>query len=81
MAPTRYSMARFPRLREIRERQLGWEVAELVQKLPDGKPSISSIYRLEQGGAIRLPNVRRVFHACNRSLGDTLDADKEIKLD
>ncbi len=36
-----------------REGQLGWDVAELVQKLPDGKPSVSSIYRLEQGGAIR----------------------------
>ena len=52
---TRYRMARFPRLRELRERQLGWEVVELVAKLSDGKPSVSSIYRLEQGGAIRLP--------------------------
>ena len=78
---TRYRMAKFPRLRELRERHLGWEVAELVAKLPDGKPSISSIYRLEQGGAIRLPNVRRVFDAINRALGNTLDADKEIKLD
>jgi hypothetical protein len=81
MGETRYSMARFPRLRELRERQLGWEVAELVAKLPDGKPSISSIYRLEHGGAIRLPNVRRVFDVVNQALGNTLDADKEIKLD
>ncbi len=70
----------FPRLRELLERHLGWEVADLMAKL-DGKPSISSIYRLEQGGAIRLPNVRRVFDAINRALGNTLDADKEIELD
>ena len=71
-------MARFPGLRDIRERRLGWEVAELVVKLPDGRPSISSIYRLEQGGAIRLPSVRRVFDLVNRALGNCLDADKEI---
>ena len=79
MSP-RYRMARFPRLRDIRERQLGWEVADLMAKLA-GRPSLSSIYRLEQGGAIRLPNVRRVFDAVNEALGQTLDADKEIKLD
>jgi hypothetical protein len=78
---SRYRMARFPRLRDIRERQLGWEVVELAQELPDGKPSVPSIYRLEQGGAIRLPNVRRVFDVVNQALGQTLDADKEIKLD
>jgi hypothetical protein len=77
---TRYRMAKFPRLRELRERHLGWEVADLMGKL-DGRPSVSSIYRLEQGGAIRLPNVRRVFDAINRALDNSLDADKEIKLD
>ena len=71
-------MARFPGLRAIRERRLGWEVAELVAKLPDGRPSISSIYRLERGGAIRLPSVRRIFDLVNRALGDCLDADEEI---
>ena len=80
MSP-RYRMARFPRLRDIRERQLGWEVAELVAKLPENRPSISSIYRLEQGGAIRLPNVRRIFDVINQALGQTLDTDKEIKRD
>ena len=77
---TRYRMAKFPRLRELRERHLGGEVADLMAKL-DGRPSVSSIYRLEQGGAIRLPNVRRVFDVVNQALGSTLDADKEIKLD
>ena len=75
----RYRLARFPRLRDIREHQLGWEVAELVAKLPDGKPGISSIYRLERGDAIRAPNVRRVFAVVNQALGGTLDAEKEIK--
>ena len=75
----RYRLARFPRLREIREHELGWEVAELVAKLPDGRPGISSIYRLERGDAIRAPNVRRVFAVVNQALGGTLDAEKEIK--
>ncbi len=81
MSKARYRMARFPRLRDIRERRLGWEVAELVAKLPDGKPSISSIYRLEQGGSIRLPNVRRVFDIVNQALGNSLDREKEIQSD
>jgi hypothetical protein len=33
------------------------------------------------GGAIRLPSVRPVFDVINRALGNSLDADKEIKLD
>jgi hypothetical protein len=74
-------MARFPCLRDIRERRLGWEVAELVAKLPDGKPSVSSIYRLEQGGSIRLPNVGRVFDIVNQALGNSLDREKEIQSD
>ena len=74
----RTSKARFPRLREIRERQLGWEVAELVAKLPDGNPSSSSVYRLETGQAIRAPHVRRVFDLVNKALGNALDADEEI---
>ena len=74
----RTSMAKFPRLREIREKRLGWEVAELVAKLPDGKPSSSSVYRLETGRAIRAPHVRRVFDLVNKALGNALDAEEEI---
>ena len=76
MARTR--KAKFPRLREIRERELGWEVAELVAKLPDGRPSTSSVYRLEQGRSIRAPHVRRVFDVVNRALGNGLVAEEEI---
>ena len=75
----RYTMAKFPRLREIREKKLGWEVAELVAKLPDGKPSTSSVYRLESGRSIRAPHVRRVFDLVNQALGNDLDAEKEIE--
>ena len=75
---TRHTMAKFPRLRQIREEQLGWEVVDLVAKLPDGRPSISSVYRLEQGGTIRVPNARRVFDVVNQALGNTLDASKEL---
>ena len=53
-------------------------MAELVAKLPDGKPSVSSVYRLEQGRSIRAPHVRRVFDVVNRALGDALDAEQEI---
>jgi len=76
--PRRHRMARFPGLRQIRERQLGWEVTDLVAKLPNGRPSISSIYRLEQGYAIRLASARRVFDAVNDAVGSTLDATKEL---
>src|ERR1051325_8963077 len=49
--------ALFPRLREIREEELGWELVEVVSRLPGHKPSASSIYRLEQGVAMRASNV------------------------
>ena len=66
-----------PRLREIREEQLGWEVVELVSRLPGHKPSASSIYRLEQGVAVRASNARRIFDVINAALNNTLDAAKE----
>jgi hypothetical protein len=40
--------AKFPRLRRIRQEQLGWEIVDILNRLPGNKPSISSIYRLEQ---------------------------------
>ena len=72
--------ALFPRLREIREEELGWEVVEVVSRLPGHKPSESSIYRLEQGVAIRASNARRVFDVVNAALNNTLDASKELKV-
>lgn len=77
---TRQQKARFPRLREIREEMLGWEVAELVKRLPAYRPSASSIYRLEQGEAIRVTNARRVFDVVNAALNNTLDPKKELKV-
>ncbi len=76
----RSQKALFPRLREIREEELGWEVVELVSRLSGHKPSASSIYRLEQGLAIRASNARRVFDVINAALNNTLDAAKELKL-
>jgi hypothetical protein len=70
----------FPRLREIREEHLGWEVAEIVARLPGHRPSGSSIYRLEQGLAIRASNARRVFDVINAALNNTLDPSKELKV-
>ncbi|MCC8977588.1 hypothetical protein [Bradyrhizobium acaciae] len=55
--------ATFKRLRQIRE-DLGLEVADIAAKL-GGKPSIASIYRLEQGQAIRVAQARRVFDVVN----------------
>jgi len=71
-------MAKFPRLRQIREEMLQWEVTDLAARLPSGKPSISSIYRLEQGLPIRLVNVQRVFNLVNKELNNVLDATSEI---
>jgi hypothetical protein len=77
---TRQHKARFPRLRELREEVLGWEVAELIKRLPNHRPSASSIYRLEQGDAIRVTNARRIFDAINAALNNTLDPKKELKV-
>jgi hypothetical protein len=45
-------------------RARGLEVADIAAKL-GGKPSVASIYRLEQGQAIRVAHARRVFDAVN----------------
>ncbi len=71
--------ARFPRLRQIRQEQLGWEIVDIISRLPGNKPSISSIYRLEQGEAIRMSSARRVFDVINAALNNALDASKEIE--
>ena len=71
--------ARFPRLRQLRQEQLGWEIVDILSRLPGSKPSISSIYRLEQGEAIRMPSARRVFDVVNDALDKKLDASKELE--
>jgi hypothetical protein len=71
--------ARFPRLRQIRQEQLGWEIVDILSRLPGNKPSMSSIYRLEQGEAIRMSSARRVFDVVNAALNNALDAGKEIE--
>jgi hypothetical protein len=73
-SPTPHGMrvvrkATFKRLRQIRE-DLGLEVAVIAAKL-GGKPSVASIYRLEQGQAIRVAHARRVF--------DIVNADGKLK--
>jgi hypothetical protein len=76
----RSQKALFPRLREIREEELGWEIVEVVSRLPGHKPSASSIYRLEQGVAIRASNARRIFDVINAALNNTLDPSREMKV-
>ena len=68
---------KFPRLRQLRE-DLGWEVMDIVAKVA-GKPSVASIYRLEQGQALRVSHTRRVFDVINEAHGGKLDAKKELK--
>jgi hypothetical protein len=72
-------MARFPRLRRIRQEQLGWEIVDILNRLPGNKPSMSSIYRLEQGEAIRMSSARRVFDVVNAALDNKLDPTKELE--
>jgi hypothetical protein len=71
--------ARFPRLRRIRQEQLGWEIVDILSRLPGNKPSMSSIYRLEQGDAIRMSSARRVFDVVNTALDNALDPAKELE--
>jgi hypothetical protein len=75
----RSQKALFPRSREIREEELGWEVVELVSRLPGHKPSASSIYRLEQGLAIRASNARRVFDVVNAALNNMRSLHTELR--
>lgn len=76
---TRPLKARFPRLRQIRQEQLGWEIVDILARLPANKPSISSIYRLEQGEAIRMSGARRVFDVVNAALEKKLDPAQELE--
>ena len=59
---------------------LGWDVADILSRLPGNRPSIASIYRLEQGEAIRVTNARRVFDVVNQGLNGALDPSKELKV-
>jgi hypothetical protein len=70
--------ARFPRLREIREQQLGWDIVDILTRLPGGRPSVASIYRLEQGHSVRISNARRIFNVINTALNNKLDPSKEL---
>lgn len=79
-AIVRQRKATFPRLRQIREELLGWDVTDILTRLPGNRPSIASIYRLEQGEAIRVTNARRVFDVLNVALNNTLDPSKELKV-
>jgi hypothetical protein len=72
--------ARFPRLRQLRQEQLGWEIVDILSRLPGNKPSISSIYRLEQGEAIRVSGARRVFDVINAAMDSALDPKKELEM-
>ena len=72
--------ARFPRLRQLRQEQLGWEIVDILSRLPSNKPSISSIYRLEQGEAIRVSGARRVFDVINAAMNSALDPAKELEM-
>ena len=81
LAPRKRSlMVRFPRLQQIRERQLGWNAADIFVRLPANRPSLATIYRLERGEAIRASNARRVFDVVNAALNNSLDSNEELKV-
>lgn len=80
----RHVMASFPRLNALRN-ELGWEVTDIHRRLHDGKPSVSSIYRVDAGGSIRSIGVRKIFNVIraellNRSL-PAIEAENEIKVE
>ena len=76
---SRFRMCRFPRLRELRE-ELGWELTDLLGKLPEAKPGLSSLSKLERGLPLRYTNVKRVFDTVNEAYGGSLDPKKELKV-
>ena len=73
-----HSLGTFERLKEYRT-NLGWEVKDLANKMPDGRPSESSIRRLENGLAIRIVSCHRVFDVINSAMGQKLDRTEEIR--
>jgi len=72
--------ARFPRLRQIRTEQLGWDVTDIVARLPGHTPSAASIYRLELGDAIGVAHARRVSDIVNAALNNALDPANELQV-
>jgi hypothetical protein len=72
--------ASFPRLSELRE-ELGWEVPDIVRKLTSDRPSQATVYRLDNGQAIRVASARKVFRIINAAMGGTLDASKELVIE
>jgi hypothetical protein len=74
-------MARFPRLRQIRTELLGWEIMDILARLPERRLSIASLYRLDRGLAVRVASARRVFDIFNAALGHTLDAREELEIE
>ena len=80
MRISRALKARFPRLRQLRQEQLGWEIVDILSRLPGNKPSISSIYRFEQGEAIRVSGARRVFDVINAAMNSALDPKQELEM-
>ena len=64
----------------VKAQELGWEVSDIVNRLPGRRPGAASIYRLEQGVGIRITNARRVFNVVNAALNNTLDPSKELKV-
>lgn len=73
-------IAKFPRLRQLREEKLGWEAVDLAMKL-NNRPSVASIYRLEAGRGLRVGNTRRVFDLVNAALGNVLDPAVELEFE
>lgn len=59
---------------------LGWRVTDIFARLPDYRQSVASIYRLEQGQAIRVANARHVFNVVNAALEHKLDPNQELQM-
>lgn len=71
--------ARFPRLRQIRTEQLGWDVTEIAARRPGHRPSAPR--SIGWSGATPLPSpARRVFDVINAALNNALNPGKELQL-
>lgn len=80
----RHVMASFPRLNAIRN-ELGWEVTDIHRRLADGRPSLTSLYRVDGGDSIRLISVRKIFNIIRAEMEARnmpgIEADEEIKIE
>ncbi len=78
MAKRPRRLARFPRLRTLRE-ELGWTISFLAQRI-ENAPSERTLKRIEDGYEVRVETVNRVFNTIEGHHPENLVRQDEIEI-